>query len=318
MRHALLILKVAVTLALLGGVLAAADLTALGRLLAAAAPGYVAAAVAVLIVQTAVLGVRFHLIVKALGRPLTLRSAIELSFVGVFFNQALPSAVGGDAVRAWRLRADGRPWREAVNAVLLDRGSGVLVLAVLAAVAASVDGSGTFAPLRLALWAVVAAGALALALVAAADRWPLVPAAVRRRAAASDLSKGVRTVVATRVAWSLALWSAASHLLAVLAAYWLAAAVGIEPDFVIFATAALCMLLATMIPLSYAGWGIREASAVWLLTRAGVTAETALAISVLFGAAILAASLPGIAFWFAPAEMRRSESPPAASTPSRR
>ena len=305
MRHALLILKVAVTLALLGGVLAAADLRALGRLLAAAAPGYVAAAVAVLIVQTAVLGVRFHLIVKALGRPLTLRSAIELSFVGVFFNQALPSAVGGDAVRAWRLRADGREHGKHQHTAAAVEQHGV-------------DGSGTFAPLRLALWAVVAAGALALALVAAADRWPLVPAAVRRRAAASALSKGVRTVVATRVAWSLALWSAASHLLAVLAAYWLAAAVGIEPDFVIFATAALCMLLATMIPLSYAGWGIREASAVWLLTRAGVTAETALAISVLFGAAILAASLPGIAFWFAPAEMRRGVSPPAASTPSRR
>ena len=173
MRRALLILKVVLTFALLGGVLAAADLPTLGRLLGDASLGYFAAAVGALVVQTFVLSARFQTIVAALGPPIAAWTAIEVSFVGVLFNQALPSAIGGDAIRAWRLRADGRPWRTAVNAVLLDRAGGVVVLAVLAAVAVTIESTEVFAPLRLALWAVAAAGVAALAFIAVADRLTL-------------------------------------------------------------------------------------------------------------------------------------------------
>ena len=76
------------------------------------------------------------------------------------------------------------------------------------------------------------------------------------------------------------------------------------------------MLLATMIPLSYAGWGIREAGAVWLLARAGIATESALAISVLFGAALLVAALPGVPLWLLSLRERRGAPiPPPADTP---
>jgi hypothetical protein len=318
-RRALLIAKAAVTIALLGGVLAVTDLPALGRLLGHASLGYFAAAVGALAVQTLVLSARFQAIVAALGRPLAASSAVELSFVGVLFNQALPSAIGGDAMRAWGLRAGGRPWREAVNAVLLDRGGGVAVLAVLAAVAVTVEPSGFVASLRPALWAVAAAGIAAVGVVALADRLPLVPAAVRRLIVTTGLPASVRLAFAPRIATSTTVLSAVSHLLAALAAYWLAAALGLEIAVGTFFTAALCMLLATMIPLSYAGWGIREAGAVWLFARAGIDTESALAISVLFGAALLVAALPGVPLWLAPSWERRAAAatpvPPPADTP---
>jgi uncharacterized membrane protein YbhN (UPF0104 family) len=308
-RRTLLALKIVVTVALLGAVLAAADLPVLGRLLRAVSPAYFVLAVAALILQTLVLAARLHGIVAALGRPIGAGSAIELSFVGTLFNQALPSAIGGDAIRAWRLRADGRPWHSAVNAVLLDRGGGVLVLALLAALAVVVEPSGAFAPLRLLLCAVVVIGFAGLAAIAAAERLPLLPQAARRLLTSSGLPPAARTVVATRVAPAVVALSAASHLLAALAAYWLAAALGVEVALGTFVTAALCMLLATMVPLSYAGWGIREAGAVWLLARAGVPTETALAISVLFGVALFVASLPGLTFWFAPIVARKTPAP---------
>jgi glycosyltransferase 2 family protein len=310
-RRTVLALKIAVTVALLGAVLAAADLPALGRLLRAASVGLFALAVAALVLQTFVLAARLHAIVAALGRPIGAGSAIELSFVGALFNQALPSAIGGDAIRAWRLRADGRSWRSAVNAVLLDRGGGVLVLAVLAAFAVVVEPSGVFASLRFALGAVVVVGLAGLAALAAADRLPLLPRAARRLLASSGLPPAARTVFAPRVAPVVGALSVTSHLLAALAAYWLATALGVELPLGTFVTAALCMLLATMVPLSYAGWGIREAGAVWLLARAGVPTETALAISVLFGAALFVAALPGLTFWFAPVAYRKTPAPPA-------
>jgi hypothetical protein len=93
-------------------------------------------------------------------------------------------------------------------------------------------------------------------------------------------------------------------LLAALAAYWLAAALHVEVAIGPFVAAALCMLLATMIPLSYAGWGIREAGAVWLFAQLAIPAESALAISMLFGVALFVAALPGAAFWLAPSRER--------------
>ena len=316
MRRALLVLKVVLTLALLGGVLAAADLPTLGRLLGDASLGYFAAAVGVLVVQTFALSARFQMIVAALGQPIAAWTAVEVSFIGVLFNQALPSAIGGDAIRMWRLRAGGRSWRTAVNAVLLDRAGGVVVLALLAAVAVTLEATEVFAPLRLTLWAVAGAGVAALAFLAVADRLALVPAAAQRLATTSGVPAAARRVLAPRVAFGTTVLSAASHVLAALAVYWLAVALGLEVAVGTLLTAALCMLLATMIPLSYAGWGIREASAVWLLARAGIATESALAISVLFGAALLVAALPGVPLWLLSLRERRGAPiPPPADTP---
>lgn len=316
MRRALLSgLKAVVTVALLGGVLAAADLGALGELLGDASFGYFALAVAALIAQTCVLSARFRSIVAAVGRPIRSGFALELSFIGVLFNQALPSAVGGDAVRIWRLRSDGRPWREAVNAVLIDRAGGVVVLAVLAAVAVTVERSGAYAALRAPLWIVAAAGVIALVAAAAADRLAWLPRALQRLLESSALPAAARAVFGTRVVVRASVLSAASHLLAALAAHWLAAALGFEIGLGTFVTAALCMLFATMIPLSYAGWGIREVGAVWLFARAGIETESALAISVLFGAALVVAALPGLVFWLAPSWHRRTAPVPPARAP---
>jgi len=52
--------------------------------------------------------------------------------------------------------------------------------------------------------------------------------------------------------------------------------------------------LATLVPLSIGGWGVREGAMIALLAPLGVTHETALLFSVALGLAIMLASLPGI------------------------
>lgn len=306
MRRALLGLKIAAAVLVLGLVLAAADLDALGRLLGHTSPGWFAAAVAVLVLQNVVLAARFRAIVAALGRPMGGRLALAITFVGVLFNQALPSAIGGDALRAWLLRGDGRSWRETVTAVVLDRASGVVVLALLAAGAVALEPSGALVALRAGLVLVAAAAVAAFALSAAGDRLMLVPRGLRTRLARIGLPAGARTLLRTSVALPATVLSAASHLLAALAAWLIAVALGIDVAFGGFMTAALCLLLVTMIPLSYAGWGVREVGAVWLFSAIGLSGESALAVSLLFGAALAIAALPGLPFWLAPRERASS------------
>ena len=55
---------------------------------------------------------------------------MRYGFIAGFFNQTLPSTVGGDAVRIWLLGRDQGGWRIATYSVLIDRMVGVLVLAL--------------------------------------------------------------------------------------------------------------------------------------------------------------------------------------------
>jgi hypothetical protein len=54
-------------------------------------------------------------------------------------------------------------------------------------------------------------------------------------------------------------------------------------------------LAAMLIPLTIAGWGLREGAAAALWPLAGIAPEAAVAASVVFGIAALAAALPGVA-----------------------
>lgn len=63
--------------------------------------------------------------------PFTIANAVRYLFVGIFFNQTLPSTVGGDAVRIWLLARENGGWRSATYSVLIDRMIGVLTLALV-------------------------------------------------------------------------------------------------------------------------------------------------------------------------------------------
>ena len=57
------------------------------------------------------------------------------------------------------------------------------------------------------------------------------------------------------------------------------------------------LLLSMVIPLTVAGWGIREGAAALLWPMAGLPAEQGVALSVGYGALVLVSSLPGAAFF---------------------
>jgi uncharacterized protein (TIRG00374 family) len=74
---------------------------------------------------------RWHIVLAAetiSPRPWTL---LKIVLVGMFFNQVLPSGVGGDAVRAWRCHRLGIGVAAAIRSLVLDRFSGYFVMVVL-------------------------------------------------------------------------------------------------------------------------------------------------------------------------------------------
>ena len=58
------------------------------------------------------------------------------------------------------------------------------------------------------------------------------------------------------------------------------------------------VMLVSMVPVSIAGWGVREGAMVGALGFVSVGADEALALSVLFGLVVMVVGLPGGLIWF--------------------
>jgi glycosyltransferase 2 family protein len=63
--------------------------------------------------------------------PLTDLQAFRYNMIGAFFNQTLPSSIGGDAVRLWLVNRTGAGWRSATYSILTDRAVGLIALALI-------------------------------------------------------------------------------------------------------------------------------------------------------------------------------------------
>ncbi len=83
-----------------------------------------------MVLQTAIIGWRWHRIVRFLGGSLPPVKAIHWVFEGLFFSQTLPTSVGGDVVRIWNLHRHGSAPGVAFS-VAIERGTGVVLLGLL-------------------------------------------------------------------------------------------------------------------------------------------------------------------------------------------
>src|SRR5204863_3772791 len=92
---------------------------------------WIGLAIAVTFLQIFVGVLRWREVSAACGAPLELGQAMRYNVIGSFFNQTLPSAIGGDAVRLWLVARAGAGWRAATYSIFVDRAIGLIALAVI-------------------------------------------------------------------------------------------------------------------------------------------------------------------------------------------
>ena len=291
--------KAAVTAGLIWLVLRGIDFDAALRRMAGLSLSAAITAVSLLMLHCFVAGWRWRLIMRLFGPALPLRTTIRLFFEGYFFNNALPSSIGGDGVRIYRANRLGLPLAASVNGVLLDRVTGLTGLFILVAAGqpllyARVDDITT----RLAFAGILLAGAAGIAALILARRIPerLLPA--RLHDPVQKLSEATRAAyLHPAVSLPVLGLSVVVHGLIVLSVHVIA--VGLELDVGLFESLVLvpAVILLSTIPVSIGGWGLREGLMVVALGLAGVPADAALSVSILFGLAQIAAGLPGGALW---------------------
>ncbi len=234
-------------------------------------------------------GIRWKEILRANGIERGFWDLLALVFVGLFFNNFLPTSVGGDLIRGYYTRSQGG-LAASYAALLVERALGLVTLAALAggaAVAALALGS----PVPRSLLVLVGALGLALALLGTLVfvwrgwRRP-VTRLVGRSERASRLAEAFWGALDlfrradTRRAW-IVTNSMALQIIAVLFHVACARAVGLDtPSLVLFLVVPASVLM-SMLPVSINGLGVREGVLIGLLTAQGAPPATAGAFAVL-------------------------------------
>ncbi|MCA9753741.1 MAG: flippase-like domain-containing protein, partial [Gemmatimonadetes bacterium] len=94
-------------------------------------PRWLAAALAAQLAAKTCWVLRWRRLLAATGHPRGAGSLLRLILLGLFFNNFLPTSVGGDVARGVGLARDGVPKALAAASVVADRLVGVVALALL-------------------------------------------------------------------------------------------------------------------------------------------------------------------------------------------
>src|SRR5262245_26644360 len=129
-----LALKLGISALLFWVLLRKIDINAAWQAMQTMSPWAFVGAVALLVVQFIVCGLRWQMVVKALGAHIGLLKATAVFAIGTFFGLVLPGAVGGDVVRMWATRRAGLPLAASINSVVLERVMTVFALILLVVV----------------------------------------------------------------------------------------------------------------------------------------------------------------------------------------
>jgi glycosyltransferase 2 family protein len=254
-------------------------------------PGWLAAAILALTLQTLLSALRWRLTAGQMGIGLDRVTALREYYLAQIINQALPGGVLGDAGRAVRARVEAGLLLS-VQAVLFERLAGQIALFAVFAVAViptMLISGGLDLPawLRTPVVLLILLGCTALVILWRVELWP--NAAARRFRSALIYALAAPDVRARQVSMSLG-----TALCNIVAFAFCAQAVGEGLTPLAALVLVPLILLSMLIPLTFGGWGLREGAAIVILPLAGATEPEALAASIAFGSAILIATAPGL------------------------
>jgi len=258
--------------------------------------GWLALLAVVLMTVQIVLGaVRWALVLRALSAPFHWLRSLSVYYIGIFFSIVLPGAVGGDAVRMWFARRNGLTLATAVNSVALERAVTVFALVLLVCLCQPIlllrlpnlPGTWVF-PMLLAVCVI---GILVLAVLdrlpESLHRWRLVRGLALLAADTRKLFFHPGFSLVTLIVALI------GHINLSLVAYVLAVGLGLDVHVLDCLVLVPPVILIITLPISIAGWGVRETAMVTAFSYVGVAHDSALVLSILFGLTSMVTALPG-------------------------
>jgi uncharacterized membrane protein YbhN (UPF0104 family) len=264
-----------------------------------------------LLVAQIVLGAeRWRTILRILvpDRAMPVTGIYAAFYAGAFFNCFPLGNLGGDIARVILGRQLDMRLGPIITSVLIDHGVALIGLFVLAALTLPSIAH----PLATSAWI----GAVAILIATAVGfqflwifdyvlgRW-------RDRRLVNwllHLAAQLQSLRQPRIIVTL-LWTLLSLVCAAVSTYLIARTLGIAVGPIAMAAVMSLVTLIVILPISIAGWGIREVSFVTLLGLLGVEREAAFLLSVEVGLLTMLVSLPGAVLWLIARQPRSLPAP---------
>ena len=300
-KTVLLLLKGGVSLGLLVYLFQSVDLNSFLKTLSGASPDLLLVGALTYIAAQYLSAYRWQVLLKPHEIKVSVHRLFSFYLVGMFFNNFLPTSVGGDVVKGVDLYRHSGKGNAAVATVFLERYTGLIALLAIG-LAAMVLGHLYFPDPVVALLLVGMAAAFIAGTFAVANRYVqmIFLKMARKRGfakAGRSLSKLYETFAGYREHKNIflqAVWiSFGIQFLNILVYILLAEGLGISASWGYFFLFFPIVTVIAMLPLSFNGLGMREGMMVYLFAKVGVPSAQALALSLTWFFIITGISLLG-------------------------
>jgi glycosyltransferase 2 family protein len=310
-RYVFLALKIAVSIILLVVLLSRIDAGQLWATARKASIVWLAVALAIYFVNIVASSWRWHLLLGAQRVNVPLWTLIKSFLVALYFNNFLPSNIGGDFIRIRDTARAAGSKTLATFVILCDRVIGVIALVLVAATGATMVaeiGGHVGSPIWPSwLWAGFLIGAIvsAPAVLAPAGVGRLLqPLTVIHPEWVGDRIENLTSALSRfrdRPGAILGCFAGAVFVQGTIVMFYVAVAHALHVPVEAWDLAVIVPLsfIVQMLPVSLNGFGVREATFSFYFTRVGLPMEAAILTSLVAQAMIMLFSLIGAGVWFA-------------------
>lgn len=253
----------------------------------------------VLLCQIMVANLRWQIVLKKLEFKFSFSETLKFLWVGLFFNQALPSSIGGDAMRAYYLQKSYGNIKKTTIGVLLDRLYGLIGLFLLVVIVSPFIYL-KFKSLELNLEILLFFACLLLCVLLSLS-FDILPIKLPKWKIIRGLNaisfEGRKIFLNRNTGILIMFFSILIHSFSILAVILLSYGLGLKISLLGIIVVIPLVTIFILIPISLAGWGVREGVMIVALGYLGVLPEQALALSIIYGLLILFSALPGGVIW---------------------
>ncbi len=298
-------LKIGVSTALLIYCFSRVGWSELWAEIAGAHVGFLLLYVGVSFLATVASALKWHVLSTAHGLSASRIKLTLLYLVGYFFNNILPTSIGGDVVRAYELgKTDSKP-AEAMASVFMERFTGLTALIIFAGLAVALDphflGD---VKLTVALIAVCAAYLGVIGLVFQRTIFQMLRERLQWAPAQRILSKmqplQEAILLYRHQPWALVvsmLYSFVFYIISVWIVYVGCLTFGVAPDLKALFLVVPIMHILFMIPISLGGIGLQEWAYTVVLGMVGVPGAIGLSVALVYRARTIVFGLIGGALY---------------------
>lgn len=249
---------------------------------------------AMLVTQIIFSAIRLSLILNVFGEKINIFNIFKLTYEGMFFNQVLPTSIGGDTVKIWRLNKYKIKLNKSIFYIITDRVIGFISLLIIFFISLNFLLEEVAEQLDISEFYSFNGFILLLILLL------ILIVLIYRKKIKEIKNKLIINIkkLAQKKLFLIVFLSFVIHIITFLSFYFLSQALSININLLVFFIIIPLVLTLTLLPISLAGWGLREGILIYCLSFYNISSEQSLAISVLYGLILILTSLPGIYFWF--------------------